>query len=443
MLDQRFSAENFRRIYDLENRRGANLERQFFPSLGVHTDKIRALRDDLQALKAEGAEADPDRVIELREDLTQAKDLKEAEIDRLLDSLAADIRATAFRLDLKKASGPKGKDVFPVLSSPQAFFIMKQLQRNVHRLYKVKQSDRAAISAATKDALSSSFPLEIVRTDISTFYESIDRDRLLLKLDQDQLLSLSSKRFIRQLLDAYQRESGRALGIPRGVGVSAYLAELYIRPFDETVRGLRGLVAYHRYVDDIVAIFARPPSGYSLDYTDQIRQAATERGLALNDAKTKAFSASSQKVRFEYIGYQYERSNGACIVKPSGSKIRKYRVRLQKSFQAYQKERPISERKAGRRLVARIMYLTGNTKLSNSKSHAVTGVYYNNSVANDIRTFQLLDLYLHRKLKAISSVHLRSRLMPFSFCRGFDQRQFHRFSTRKIAVIVGAWADAA
>lgn len=443
MLDQRFSAENFRRIYDLENRRGANLERQFFPSLSAFTDTIRALRNDLQNVKAQGTQADPVQVAELKEKIANEKDLKEAEIDRLLERLAADIRETGFRLDLKKAAGPKGKDVFPVLSSPQAFFVMKQLQRNVHRLYKVKQSDRASISAATKDALSSRFPLEIVRTDISKFYESIDRNRLLLKLDHDQLLSLSSKRFIRQLLDAYQRESGALSGIPRGVGVSAYLAELYIRPFDERVRALPGLVAYHRYVDDIVAIFARPPSGCSLDYTAEIAAAAVERGLTLNPHKTKSFASSSSTARFEYIGYRYDRTKGTCVVKPSGSKIRKYRFRIQKTFEAYHKERPRSERKAGRQLVSRIMYLTGNTKLSNSKSHAVTGIYYNNSAATDTRSFQQLDLYLHRKLSTISSAQLRARLMPFSFCRGFDQRKFHRFSTRKIATIVGAWADVA
>ena len=444
MLDQRYSAENFRRIYDLENRRGANLERRYFPTLTVYTVNVRALRDSLKTLLALGklSPAAEAQVASIRANIIEQTAEKDVEIDRLLEELSSDIRRTSFRLDLDKKVGPKGKDVFPVRDSPAAFFVMKQLQRNIHRLYKVKQSDRSSISAATKDALSSKFPLEIVRTDISTFYESIDRDALSLKLDRDQLLSLSSKRFIRQLFDAYFRETGKPQGIPRGVGVSAYLAELYIRPFDEGVKSLCGMVSYHRYVDDILAIFARPPSGYKSVYIDEISKFSSKIGLSLNPLKTRSFS-TSDKVKFDYLGYQYVRDSGACILKPSATKIWKYRRRLQKSFERYHSEKPLSERKAARNLVARMMFLTGNTKLSNSKSHAVTGIFYNNSAATDISGFEALDLFFHRKLKEISSPEVRVRLMPFSFCRGFTQRQFHSFSTRKIASIVEAWKDGA
>jgi len=49
MLDQMFTAENFRRIYDTENRKGVDLATRFFPTLEPLThalrDKVKEIRD--------------------------------------------------------------------------------------------------------------------------------------------------------------------------------------------------------------------------------------------------------------------------------------------------------------------------------------------------------------------------------------------------------------
>jgi len=49
MLDQMFTAENFRRIYDVENRKGLDLATRYFPTLEPHTlairDKINEIRE--------------------------------------------------------------------------------------------------------------------------------------------------------------------------------------------------------------------------------------------------------------------------------------------------------------------------------------------------------------------------------------------------------------
>jgi len=107
--------------------------------------------------------------------------------------------------------------------------------------------------------LGSKFPFELVRTDISSFYESIDRQRLIEKMDRDQLLSPASKKYILQVLNSYGQISNTTTGVPRGVGISAYLAELYLEPIDKAIKEIPGLVLYCRFVDDIVAVFARPP----------------------------------------------------------------------------------------------------------------------------------------------------------------------------------------
>jgi hypothetical protein len=49
MLDQMFTAENFRRIYDTENRKGLDLATRYFPTLEPLTlavrDKVQDIRD--------------------------------------------------------------------------------------------------------------------------------------------------------------------------------------------------------------------------------------------------------------------------------------------------------------------------------------------------------------------------------------------------------------
>ncbi|CAJ7188106.1 ISBma1, transposase [Burkholderia pseudomallei] len=45
MIDQMFTAENFRRIYDAENRKGIDLATRYFPSLEPFT---LAVRDKVQ-----------------------------------------------------------------------------------------------------------------------------------------------------------------------------------------------------------------------------------------------------------------------------------------------------------------------------------------------------------------------------------------------------------
>ena len=44
-------------------------------------------------------------------------------------------------------------------------------------------------------------------------------------------------------------------GVPRGIGISAYLSELFMRNVDNQIQELDDLIYYARYVDDIIAIF--------------------------------------------------------------------------------------------------------------------------------------------------------------------------------------------
>jgi len=448
MLDQMFTAENFRQIYDTENRKGLDVADRYFPSLEPLTLAVRAkvqeTRDHRAARATMNADVFETKFLFLQNELSALKAHKSATIDALMDEISQKVLKSTFKIELSKKDGPNGKSVYCIDAEPETFFVIKQLQRNINRIYKVKQSNRHDLVCQVRDMLGSSFPFELIRTDISSFYESIDRKKLLEKLDSDQLLSPASKKYVKQVLVSYGAKSGTSVGVPRGVGISAYLAELYLRPIDHAIRTIPGLVLYCRYVDDIVAVFARPPAGNSLgSYKDRIIDIFSKNGLLHNAAKTHEFAFPDTNPQdFEYLGYKFSVNAGKCEIAPSTTKVDKYRMRMKAAFDEYWLERSLRTRRAYRELIWRIKFLTGNTRLSNSKSSAVTGTYYNNSIATDLTSFGQLDRELKAMIGTLHSCSLQNRLKKLKFTTGFEQRRFHDFSAAELQTIVRPWKHA-
>lgn len=445
MLDQMFTAENFRRIYDAENRKGLDLASRYFPSLEPPTlavrDKVKDIRDHRAKQATMTAEVFEATLLDLKKELAAVKAEKSAAVDALMDEISQKVLKSTFKIELSKKDGPNGKPVFCIDAEPETFFVIKQLQRNINRIYGVKQANRHDLVCQVRDMLGGSFPFELVRTDISSFYESINRKKLLEKLDSDQLLSPASKKYIKQVLVSYGAKSGTAVGIPRGVGISAYLAEFYLRPVDNAIRAIPGLVLYCRFVDDIVAIFARPPAGNSPgSYKDRIIDIFGKSGLAHNASKTHEFSFPDPNPHdFEYLGYKFSVSASKCEIGPSTTKVEKYRARMKAAFEEYRLGRSLRTRRAYRELIWRIKFLTGNTRLSNSKSRAATGIYYNNSIVTDLTSFGQLDEELKALITTLHSSSLQKKLKKLKFTTGFEQRRYHHFSARELQTIVRAW----
>lgn len=445
MLDQMFTAENFRRIFDAENRKGVDLAARYFPTLEPYTDnihkkvkQIRDLRKNKSSLTADDFEI---LLKQLKDELSSLKDSKSSKVDSLMYEISQKVLKPNFKIKLSQKTGPKGKPVFCIDAEPETFFVIKQLQRNIHRIYGVKQANRHDLVCQLRDVLDNKFPFELVRTDISSFYESIDRKKLTDKLDQNQLLSARSKKYIKQILNSYGEISGATAGVPRGVGISAYLAELYLRPVDDAIRTTPGLVLYCRFVDDIVAVFARPPPDNNIgSFKDIIISILGKSGLTYNANKTSEFDLGAiGEKKFEYLGYRFHIKQGYLGISPSSNKVKKYRYRMNAAFDDYWLERPVNPRGAFRKLVGRIKFLTGNTRLSNSKSQAVTGIYFNNSIANELSSFKLLDMQLKRRIKGLKRTSLQKQLKKLKFTTGFEQRRYHNFSTEELHMIVRAW----
>lgn len=445
MLDQLFTPVSFRKIFEVENRKGFDVAGAFFPSLEIHTLTIRAKMEEIRKLKSEEQSFEHavflSKIASLYAERDALKELKSKAIDDLLNSVANNVSRSDFKIALTQQIGPGGKPVFCIDNSPESFFVSKQIQNNIKALYGVKPGNRHELVERLYHALKSEFPLEIVKTDISSFYETIPRLRLIRRLEADQLLSLASKKFIKQILDAYgSAAASPQLGIPRGVGISAYLSELYLRVLDREIRSMDGLILYCRYVDDIVAVFARPPSGGPISYEADIVWAIHELGLSYNPAKTQSYkSGKGCSFSFSYLGYFFRSNLGVLELALSPRKLKKYKLRLKASFDRYFKDASRNQRAAYRDLKSRIRFLTSNTQLVNNKRHVCTGIFYSNSLLTDFSAIRALDKLLAISVQKLSSARLKTSIEQFSFQKGFEERRYSTFSTRELRNVVGAW----
>ena len=334
------------------------------------------------------------------------------------------------------------KKVFVTERNPATYFSLKQVQYNIRRLYKVKQANRHHIVCQLRELLGDKFPKYIIRTDISSFYESIPRRQILRKLNDDPLLTQTSKRIISRVLFEYGQRVGSETGLPRGIGISAYLVELYMREIDNSIRDFPGVLYYARYVDDMFIIYCPPPNVGTIQFRRTVAAALKGGQLKRNRKKTKIITFdSSQTCKIEYLGYEFEIGRGSVTLRMTDKKIERYKRRIDLSIDAYKKQSNKSEKRARRLLEKRIRFLTGNTRLVNNKKNVVSGIYFSNSLLSDYRDLKRLDAYLRNAVCAISSQRLKQRLLANSFELGFRTRRYFRFSTRDLSDIVEVWKN--
>lgn len=288
----------------------------------------------------------------------------------------------------------------------------------------------------------------MIRTDIKDFFETIPGYKIEQKINHDHLLTTSSKKIIKQILSEYTRLSGDKNGIPRGVGISSYLAELYMRSIDDEICSQKNVIYYARYVDDIIVIYApqlnSDISNLWQELTDIISK--NNSGLTANEDKTELIDLMKPKkdtVEYlEYLGYKIEFGTGTVKLELTESKIKKYESCLSKSFTAYHKTSKFNEQKARKLLIKRIKFLTSNTRLLNNKENTVIGVYFSNRLLNDSISFANIDNYLENEISKISHDALRVRLSKLSFVEGFSQQRYARFTAAELATIVRVWKHA-
>lgn len=105
MLDQMFTAENFRRIYDSENRKGLDLASRYFPDLEPHTLAVREKVQEIRALRSKetslGAEDFNAQLAALKATLVILKATKSAAVDEAMDGISLKVLQPSFKIELR------------------------------------------------------------------------------------------------------------------------------------------------------------------------------------------------------------------------------------------------------------------------------------------------------------------------------------------------------
>lgn len=443
MLDQSFSSKSFQEIFDKENRKGINVEEKykydFVDSLAKVTE-LKNLRKQIQQ------ERDFDRKKLLYADKKRLKMERDTLVSNVLDKIADGINTHTINLEL---GGYYGGQSYVFEKNVRNFFISKKIQENINKTYYVKQSSRYAILSELLNLLEDSFPKYVIRTDIKGFYESIPQKKILDKINNDYLLSIKTKKFISQIFTSYNNLTGQtnpetAKGVPRGVGISAYLSELFMRSIDNKIRELDDLVYYARYVDDIIAIFVPKSKNIDLtqltDYKTKLMDLITNEDLVLNIKKTNEYNLLEGlfDLRFnddkqsnyvpnpiQYLGYDIGSRCKTICVRFSENKINKYFNKIKLSFQHFEKKKKHNRKNAFKLLSARINYLTSNTKLRNNKDKVFVGIHYSNPFLNSDVSLEKLQKRLKWNIdRAGFTSDEKKIILKYSFIEGFKNKKF-------------------
>jgi retron-type reverse transcriptase len=150
----------------------------------------------------------------------------------------------------------------------------------------------------------------ICSTDIKTFYDSIQRDRLL-KVLAKAITCAEALCMIRHALwtPTVPKNTHRSkhadyqlkVGIPQGLAISNILASIYLKDVDEPMR--KSGVTYFRYVDDVLMYGAEPQV---IKAFRSLQARLRARGLALHSTSSGKSQIKPLSHRFDYLGYRIE-----------------------------------------------------------------------------------------------------------------------------------------
>lgn len=331
------------------------------------------------------------------------------------------------------------------LTKEQRFFqdlILRKLYRNIHRIYNVRQANRNDIVKQIITLFSENVPMWVVRFDVHHFYESIDRNKILHKFEDDGRLNYQSLQLLKKLFEIPVVSAGT--GLPRGLGISSAMSELYMKYFDLDVRKMEGVYYYARFVDDII-IFCSSKTAQEKVW-NEIPSMLQKIGLTLNAKKSYRWEPGTMN-DITYLGYTFAKDNVKNInvkVYISQKKVDVIKTRITRSIVCFAKDGNFDM------LKLRVKYLTGNfTLYSNTTLLPIrVGIYYNYRFATEHLGLKELDEYyqkiLHCRVGRLGSrIHLTKdqchKLEKYSFEFGYNNKVVHHFKVDQMAKIKHCW----
>ncbi|PRD69547.1 reverse transcriptase [Malikia spinosa] len=448
-MDQAFSLKNLNKLLNEDREKGGDLEERYIPEAYTLRTRIYELKKykSLVRYKYRTGVATA-QLYELRTDrlnkvIKGRKESHSTLVDTVLQRISGQISSKNFRVELNVLPAPiRDKTVYGVGRDLAQILAIRFVQKILKDVYHIEMPPRDILVAQVKSLAMDGAPKIILRADIESFYESVQHKDLLESIHQSPQLSVFVKRIITRLLSDYLKLSGTDRGLPRGVGISAYLSEIYLAYIDTEVRRNNEIFYYARYVDDMIIMFAPKNKNKVNEYLTSFGELLAKKGLSLND-KTKVLNLmDEQQGKFTYLGYEFDVSPSNRGVRMSTAKLKKYRERIEKSFNDYHAKVAFIPKKAARELITRSLFLTGNMRLFNRKSNAFIGIYYSNKHITELSQLRGLDGFFLAKINLLTDTALKRKLSRLSFENGFIKKEFRNLSTKNLSEISRGWKHA-
>ncbi|HIH4998173.1 antiviral reverse transcriptase Drt3a [Citrobacter sp. 50677481] len=345
--------------------------------------------------------------------------------------------------------------------------VLRKVESNLSNLYQLKLPSRTMIVDTLNLFLSECSQYKVYRLDIHSFYESFNKDYIFKKIDELERLEMKTKQLLKEFLYSFYLTGGE--GIPRGLSISAYLAELLMHDFDNHLKDDKSVFYYARYVDDIVIV----TSGFedSNAFIENVKSILPP-GLSFNEgekyyisdlipkyAKKKNTESPTKLLTFEYLGYDFSVGDKIeeCNIRGfyrlievdlAHAKANKIKSRIIYSIIDYNKTKDFEL------LCERLKFLSTNFSILDSGRvlKRLSGIHYNYPLvdARTSRRLAELDLFLRKAVlssngKVFFDFHAnlnqykKYRLLKISFVRGHEKRHFFHYSALKMMRIQRCW----
>lgn len=424
MFDQTFSFKNIEVIFNIENRKGhIDLSRMPQPYQDVVVE-VRACRSDLKVFskkkRKDWTDAERQDYEQKRELLTQLLDKKAAILQSIYDDIETQINKPNFAFQLT-AYDYGQKQCFTIDDTDwNQFYAMKILQRNLVHLFNVEMLNRHTVMANLKLLLNTKMPFYIIRTDVKSFFESIPQDQLFRMIERNSMLNTKTKSMVKKLFIDYENQKEkvrvpRGKGVPRGIGISSPLSEIFMNPLDKQIRERQEVVFYVRYVDDIFMVLTSLGTEKTLkDYYNSIQETFSKYGLTLQPIGSSKcnlvdeYSTTTDHamdVSLTYLGYHLymKKSKGVVTTQFGLSDLRKDKLkeRIDHIFTRFSHVVKVNPSHARRDLQDGLNLISGNIRLSKVKSGVKVGFYYNNDLLDREDDFSEIQNYLNSKIPVV------------------------------------------
>ena len=418
MFDQSFSVENYLAIFHEENRKGHiafdHMPEPYRNIVAEIKTKKSAVNGITKKKKNNRTEEEVVALEALKSSIRTKQTDRDKELYNELCRYAKIANNKVFIFPIKNYTDDD-KQIFTIDTSQwEYFYAIKNLQRTLRGLFNVKQANKHQIMSNVKLLLNTTTPFYLIRTDITGFFESIPQQALLDKISANNLVNYKTKGMIKGILSEYNKQKDPQrikanCGVPRGIGISSYLSEIYMHDIDQHIRNREEVVFYARYVDDILIILMGLPNNQNIcQYYKALKEFFAKYGLKIknNDPtedKCKLFNFYNlgRRQQFTYLGYKITISKTGNAINAefsmSDKKADKIKHKIDAAFTHFEKVSKKNIKQAKRDLLDSLNLISGNYRLAKSKERVKAGLFFGNDLLTDLTDLENLNNYLLSK----------------------------------------------